>query len=182
MQVERTGSLMNRQNILFLLAGVLLAYAWISSRPVDQAEQEIAAVARYVETDSGAWPGLPPADLSGRAVLDITVHTEEALEILLERAEKIALSPDSNREESSIVLVLHGPEVEFFSTKNYDRYKAIVDKAARLDAFDIVDVKICQTMMSMHGIERDDIPAFIEQVSLGSAEIDRLEVEGYLRF
>lgn len=182
MQVKLSGSLMNRQNLLFLLAGILLAYAWISSRPVDKVEPEVAAVARYVETDAVADPGFPPADFSGKAVLDISVHTLEELEVLLERAEQIALSPQSNREESSIVLVLHGPEVEFFSTKNYDKYKAIVDKAARLDAYDIVDVKICQTMMSMRGIERDDIPAFIEQVSLGSTEVDRLEVEGYLRF
>ena len=45
-------------------------------------------------------------------------------------------------------------------------------------AFDVVDVKICQTMMSVRGVKRDDIPSFIEQVQLGPAEIDRLEAEG----
>jgi hypothetical protein len=78
--------------------------------------------------------------------------------------------------------VLHGPEVEFFSSSNYDRYKDIVDQAARLDALDIVDVKICQTMMEVQGIERDDIPSFVEQVPLGPAEVDRLVREGYVYF
>jgi intracellular sulfur oxidation DsrE/DsrF family protein len=57
-----------------------------------------------------------------------------------------------------------------------------VDQAARLDALDIVDVKICQTMMKIAGVERDDIPSFIEQVPLGSAEVDRLVEEGYVYF
>jgi len=78
--------------------------------------------------------------------------------------------------------VLHGPEVEFFSTRNYAQYKDIVDQAARLDAFDVVDVKICQSMMEARGIERDDIPSFIEQVPLGPGEIERLVRQGYVVF
>lgn len=117
-----------------------------------------------------------------RAVLDISVHTVEELEVLFDRAGKLADKLGSDKQEASIILVLHGPEVSFFSSKNYDKYKDIVDQAARLDALDIVDVKICQTMMKVQGVERDDIPSFIEQVPLGSAEIDRLVREGYVYF
>lgn len=173
---------MKRRSFLFLLAGILSAYAWISYQPVDQAQPVVADDAGSAVTESATDFVLPPSDMPDKAVLDISVHTMEELEVLLERAEQYAMTPRSREEEASIVLVLHGPEVEFFSIRNYDKYKGIVDRAARLDAFDIVDVKICQTMMSMRGIERDDIPSFIEQVQLGSAEIDRLEAEGYLRF
>ena len=115
-------------------------------------------------------------------VLDISVHSEEELQVLFDRAEQLAVRLRPAGEEASIVLVLHGPEVEFFSTRNYDRYMGIVDQAARLDAMEIVDVKICQTMMSVRGVERDDIPSFIEQVPLGSAEINHLVREGYVYF
>lgn len=117
-----------------------------------------------------------------RAVLDISVHTVEELEVLFDRAGKLADKLGSDTPGASVVLVLHGPEVEFFSTRNYDKYKDIVDQAKRLDALDIVDIKICRTMMKIHGVKRDDIPSFIEQVPLGSAEIDRLVREGYVYF
>ena len=119
---------------------------------------------------------------SERVVLDISVHTEEEMRVLLERAGQLAGELQPAGEQASIVLVLHGPEVEFFSTANYERYRDIVDQAARLDALDIVDVKICQAMMQVRGVERDDIPSFIEQVPLGSAEVDRLVREGYVYF
>ena len=117
-----------------------------------------------------------------KAVLDITVHTIEELQVLFDRADKLAQAPRSATGKSSVVLVLHGPEVEFFSTRNYDRYKDIVDHAARLDALDIIDVKICQTMMAARGIARDDIPPFVEQVPDGEIEVERLVGEGYVYF
>ncbi len=173
---------MKRQYLLFLLAGALLVTAWISYQPVDQLQPVATDTAEYAVAGPVTGFGLPSTEFPAKAVLSVSVHTIEELEVLLERAEQYAMTPRSRKEEANIVLVLHGPEVEFFSTRNYDKYKTVVDRAARLDAFDIVDVKICQTMMSMNGIERDDIPSFIEQVSLGPAEIDRLEAEGYLRF
>ena len=125
---------------------------------------------------------LTKEELPKKAVLDITVHTVDELQVLLDRAESLAMSPKLPGEKASVVLVLHGPEVEFFSISNYRKYKSIVDQAARLDAFDVVDVKICRTMMEIRGIPRDDIPSFIEQVPLGSAEVERLVGEGYVYF
>ena len=128
-------------------------------------------------------PASPSIDaLPKKAVLDITVHTIDELKVLLDRAEELAMVPQPPGEEASVILVLHGPEVEFFSISNYDRYKDIVDQAARLDAFDVVDVKICQTMMEVKGIPRDDIPPFIEQVPQGPVEVERLVREGYVYF
>jgi intracellular sulfur oxidation DsrE/DsrF family protein len=115
-------------------------------------------------------------------VLDVSVHSLDELKVLLDRAEEIATRPQSQGEPAGVVLVLHGPEVEFFAISNYPRYKDVVDQAARLDAFDVVDVKICQTMMERLGVERDDIPAFIEQVPYGPGEVERLVREGYVYF
>jgi hypothetical protein len=117
-----------------------------------------------------------------RAVLDVSVHTIEGLRVLFDRAEELAMTPRPKGEDASVVLVLHGPEVEYFSLKNYDKYKDIVDQAARLDAFDVVDVKICQTMMGARGIEQNDIPSFIELVPYGPGEVERLKQEGYVAF
>jgi intracellular sulfur oxidation DsrE/DsrF family protein len=123
----------------------------------------------------------PGAVLQGM-VLDVSVHSLDELKVLLDRAEEIAARPQSQGEKAGVVLVLHGPEVEFFAISNYPRYKDIVDQAARLDAFDVVDVKICQSMMERLGVGRDDIPAFIEQVPYGPGEVERLVREGYVYF
>jgi hypothetical protein len=127
-------------------------------------------------------PEAAPDTQPARAVLDISVHTEQELKVLLDRAEQLAMKPRAGDEDAGIVLVLHGPEVEFFSIRNYDRYKDIVDQAARLDALEIVDVKICQSMMEVQGVAREDIPPFIEQVPYGPAEIESLVRQGYVYF
>jgi len=170
---------MRRIPVLLLLTGALLAASWYFWPPARQAGTasvpEAGVVARSVQP-------LPQETLPTRAVLDIMVHTLDELKVLLDRAEQLSNALRPQGENASVVLVLHGPEVEFFANSNYQKYKDIVDQAARLDAFDIVDVKICQTMMSIQGVARDDIPAFIEQVPLGQAEIDRLVGEGYVYF
>ena len=160
-----------------LVIAVPLLVVFYLNQPGPEAVTEVA--------ESGSVPPkdmLQEENLPGKAVLDITVHTIDELQVLFDRAEKLALAPQPPGSEASVVLVLHGPEVEFFSISNYDKYKDIVDQAARLDAFDVVDVKICQTMMEISGIPRDDIPAFIEQVPLGSVEVERLVREGYVYF
>ena len=172
---------MKRLFVLLLIAGlVALIYQWQLHAP-GQSETDT-----NVAGESGAV--LPPPDTplpgagSGRTVLDISVHTLAELEVLFERAGELVMKPRSSGEEASIVLVLHGPEVDFFSIRNYDKYKDIVDEAARLDAFDVVDIRICQTMMDARGIGPDDIPSFIEQVPYGPGEVERLVEDGYLYF
>jgi len=167
---------MKRILLLLLVAVLLLVVLYL-----DQSGLE--PVTDVAESDSvSSKDVLPEEELPKKAVLDITVHTIDELKVLFDRAEEIALAPQPPGGEASVVLVLHGPEVEFFAISNYDKYKDIVDQAARLDAFDVVDVKICQTMMEIRGIPRDDIPAFIEQVPLGTVEVERLVREGYVYF
>jgi intracellular sulfur oxidation DsrE/DsrF family protein len=169
---------MKKLFIFALAAGLLLLLAYSYFQPGEV--QETGAVVDDTAVLSEPRAGEDDAPL--RAVLDISVHTIEGLKVLFERAEELAMRPQAQGGEASVVLVLHGPEVEFFSIRNYEKYKDIVDQAARLDAFDVVDVKICQTMLDMQGIERDDIPAFIEQVPLGPDEVDRLRQQGYVTF
>ena len=168
--------------LLALGAGVLLLVAYFYLQP-DRVQEERTVQNGPVD-DAAILPEMPPIAGEGpvRAVLDISVHTIEGLKVLFDRAEKLAMRPQAPGGEASVVLVLHGPEVEFFSIRNYEKYKDIVDQAARLDAFDVVDVKICQTMLGEQGIDRDDIPSFIEQVSLGPEEVDRLVQQGYVTF
>ena len=163
---------MHRYIILIAIAVALAAFIYSDRLGIDEvAERDAAGI------DAGGAVTAPD-----RAVLDITVHTVEELQVLLERAENLVQSPRADDGDASVILVLHGPEVEFFSTRNYDQYRDIVDRAARLDSLDVVDVRICQTMMAARGVARDDIPPFIDQVPDGQVEVDRLVSEGYVYF
>ena len=174
---------MKQVTLLALAAGVLLLVAWFYLQPVRMQEYHVVQDAPVVDEIAPLTESLPAeGEAPLRAVLDISVHTIEGLKVLFDRAEKLAMRPQAPGGEASVVLVLHGPEVQFFSIRNYEKYKEIVDQAARLDAFDVVDVKICQTMMDIEGVERDDIPSFIEQVPIGPGEVERLLQEGYVAF
>jgi len=122
----------------------------------------------------------PPVDNPVRRFADINVHTTEELELLFDRVEALLDRPRGEGEAPIISLVLHGPEVDFFALKNYERYRHVVDRAAKLAAFGAVDISICQTQMQQRGIGRDEVPAFLHQVPFGPEEVESLRGQGYV--
>jgi uncharacterized protein len=114
-------------------------------------------------------------------LFDVSDHTPEELEALLIRAEEIREMHAEGYDDLNIVLILHGPDINIFRQENYNQHKPLVDLAAKLDAFEIIDMKICETSMSSMGVERSEVPAFIESVPYAPDEIRRLGKEGYIR-
>ena len=112
----------------------------------------------------------------------INEHSADEMLALLQRAEKIASGQDVYRTREPVMLVLSGDEIELFKRDNYRDNKALVDLAARLDAFNIIDVKVCRHWTGQRGIELTDLPPFIEGVSSADQESKRLESAGYAYF
>ena len=112
-------------------------------------------------------------------VFDISVHDVDELRKVLKRAELLVSSPKSASQPANIALMLHGPEIEYFSIDKYAQYKDIVDLAARLDAYNVVELKMCETAMKGLGVKKDDIPSFIEFVPNGDVEMERLSRRGF---
>lgn len=118
----------------------------------------------------------------GRYVIDVTLHTASEIEALLDRAEKLYESSKTknNNEKTGIALVLHGEEIKLFDKKSYKLNKKIVDKAAKLDANNVIEIKICITKLQQLGLRIQDMPPFIEAVPYGPEEIEKLQSKGYL--
>ena len=121
----------------------------------------------------------------GRFVIDVTLHTADEIEALLTRAEELYESGNNKNNgvkytRVGIALVLHGDEIKLFDKKSYKKYKKIVDKAAKLDANNVIEIKICSTKMKALGLEEKDMPPFAEIVPFGPDEVDNLVKKGYL--
>lgn len=104
----------------------------------------------------------------------ILLNKPEEVETILKRAETYYLESHLSDKLPPIVFVLHGPEVEIFNRNNYQHFKPIIDLAARLQAFKVVDIRICQTQMQAMGEKEELLFPFVGTVPLGSAEIERL--------
>lgn len=127
-------------------------------------------------------PLLDPSEIERpRTVYDISLHEAGDLRLLLERLEMLASQPRPHSDKPEIALVLHGPELSYFAIKNYSKHRELVDLAAKLDAFQAIEIKACRTKMREYELEPADLPAFIEIVPFGPAEVQRLEGEGYLK-
>lgn len=114
----------------------------------------------------------------------IEVNTKAELNALLQRSEQL-FSAGKFRAGSDVpvAFILHGPEAEALLVGNYQENKELVDLAARLSAFKIVDIKVCKTWMGEKGLDESLLPPFIGTVPNGVAEKERLmERGGYVYF
>lgn len=143
----------------------------------------LAMLAGGIAVAAEKTPATPPSDSpapGARYLFRVTLHTPMEIEGLLARAEQLARNTRPADRRAGIALVLHGPEVEIFARKNYAKYRHIVDRAARLDADGVIEIKMCQTEMRSRGIGNDDVPGFIEFVPYGPDEEERLQRRGYV--
>jgi len=127
-----------------------------------------------------AAPSISLTEQQGRYLFNVALHTPEELAGLLARAEQLARTMRADKARTGIALVLHGPEIEMFANKNYPRFRKTVDRAERLDASHVIEIKMCLTEMRRLGLRKEDIPAFIELVPYGPDEEERLRRNGYV--
>lgn len=114
-------------------------------------------------------------------VFDVVIHEPDEMNKLLSRIEQLSSTLSSGKEEPSLALVLHGPEIAFFTRMNYSKYMDLVDRAAALDKKGIIDVKVCDTMIRAMDLEDAELPDFVEHVPYGPAEVDRLIKQGFMK-
>lgn len=113
-------------------------------------------------------------------LFDITDHSIDEFRALLTRAEEVSQIQSEEFGDLEIVMIIHGPDIDWFTQQNYERNRQLIDLAARLDAYDIIDMKVCESTMSARGVNREDLPPFIESVPYAPTEIaDRLR-DGYI--
>ena len=114
-------------------------------------------------------------------VFDVVVHKPEEMDKLLGRIEQLSSTITPNKNDPRLALVLHGPEIAFFTRNNYPKYMELVDRAAALNKKGIIDVKVCDTMIRILDIDSSELPDFVEHVPYGPAEVERLIQQGFIK-
>ena len=126
---------------------------------------------------------LPVSPNDGGYLARILNDSPKEVADALKRAEKLYLDGKLPENANPIAIVLHGPEVEIFFKDKYEEYKNIVDLAARLSAFGVVDVRVCETQTGIMGRARSSIHPFIGTVPFGPTEVKRLlDQQNYVYF
>ena len=174
----------NIQKHFLLLFGILLlhgcekdnqSYAMTAALSETEQESLITESSKIdrIQTDSQFSIG------NKRYLYDISEHSIEELQLLLQRAEEITQDETEKLEDLEIVMILHGPDIGWFTLDNYNHNRELVDLAKKLDTFDVIDLKVCETAMENLEIDRSQIPTFIESVPYAPNEINRLSEDGY---
>lgn len=155
-------------NCLFILGFTLSGFSFAHELSSSASQ---ASKISYVPNEQGLY------------VAKVELHTPEELKDLFDRAENFLESHQGYSAGSSpIEVVLHGPEVRLFQRKNYQQYKMLVDQAARLDAYKIIDVRICELWMGLDDVQHSELPPFIDTVPNGPAYKEQLIEQGYQHF
>jgi len=114
-----------------------------------------------------------------KVVYDVNVKTLAAMNGVLDRASFLSKLTGADPFDSSIVLVLHGPEIEFFARKNYSKYKKLMHRAQSLVEGETLKIRMCKLAAEGLGFKPSQIHGFVEVVPMGDAEIIRLQNEEY---
>lgn len=120
-------------------------------------------------------------DSETQYVFDVVIHKPDEMDKLLGRIEQLSSTIKPNKDVPKLALVLHGPEIAFFTRKNYPQFMDLVDRAAALDKKGIIDVKVCDTMRRVLDIDASELPDFVEHVPYGPAEVERLVNQGFIK-
>jgi len=112
-----------------------------------------------------------------KVVYDVHVKTVEKVESVLDRASHLSKITGADPFDQSIVLVLHGPELNFFAIKNYPKHKALMKRAQSLVESETLKIKMCKIAAEGQGYSAKDIHGFVEMIPMGDAEIIRLQYE-----
>jgi len=112
-----------------------------------------------------------------KVVYDVAVNSVEKVTSVLDRASYLSKITGADPFDSSIILVLHGSEIDYFAIKNYQKYKDLMQRAQSLVESEVLKIRMCRIAAQGHGYEPEDIHGFIEMVPMGDAEIIRLQNE-----
>jgi intracellular sulfur oxidation DsrE/DsrF family protein len=143
----------------------------------------IGATPVAFSADEAPWGGAKASDLRyqpQKVVYDLASGDENALLSILDRVSYLSTLYENDPFDMSIVIVVHGNAIAFFTREQYGMYKDIILRAHSLTVGNAIEFRMCQAAARVQGLRPADIHGFVKMVPMADAEIIRLQrEEGY---
>ncbi len=116
-------------------------------------------------------------------IAEIELHTAAELYDILKRADQLFSEAGFAEDSRPVQFILHGDEAKVLQQSQYQQNKGLVDLAAQLSAFKVVDIRVCETWMQGQNIDAKTLPPFVGTVANGPKEKQRLmHKQGFVYF
>ncbi len=110
--------------------------------------------------------------------IDIFPKTEDDIRLILSTLDEAINSTEASG--PPIVMMLHGPQADRFLRSSYAHNKMLVDQTAKLAAYGVLEVQICETWLRRNKHSHEELFPFVAPVPFGRDVLTRLaEEEGY---
>lgn len=113
-----------------------------------------------------------------KVLYDLTTGDKKGLQNILDRVSLLYKLYDSDSLDSSIVVVIHGDAIPFFTTANTANLD-LMKRAHSLTVGAPIEFRMCQAAAKAMGYKPKDIHGFVKMVPMADAEIVKLQKEGY---
>lgn len=142
-----------------------------------------AATAADDSAEPAPWGRAEPSDIDyapQKVVYDVAARDEAAFERVLDRVSFLNVIYEADPFEASIVVVLHGDELDFFAVDRYAQHRELMRRVHSLVLSGPIEFRVCRVAARGRGLEPEDMHGFLRIVPMADAEIVRLQrEEGY---
>ena len=114
-----------------------------------------------------------------KVVYDIKTSSLQEFSNVLDRVSFLNSRLGGDPFSTSIVVVLHGDEINYFAESNELEYDEIVKRARSLTMGETIEFRICRVSAKRRGFAPQDMQSFLRVVPMADAEIVQLQFEGY---
>lgn len=114
-----------------------------------------------------------------RVLYDMTSGSKEDVTNLLDRISYLSTVYESDKFDSSIVVIIHGDAIPLFAIENMGKYSDLMGRANDLTVGTTIEFRMCHAAARAMNYKPEDIHGFVNMVPMADAEIVRLQKDGY---
>ena len=140
-------------------------------------QAEILSTAPHPQATATAAPALEVV-IPAYVYVHLVERNAEHLSQALLQAEQYAQA-NTGTLKAPVLVVLNGEEIAAFERKHYREQKQLVDLAARLAAFEIIEIRVCETTLEERFVHRSELPSFLQPIKNGAAYLTEKKRQGY---
>ena len=125
----------------------------------------------------GSAQNRPTAYAPQRVVYDVSVRSPAELDRVLDRVSGLQNVYHADPLDASIVVVLHGDEMDYFDARRFSQYEALMRRAQSLTVGGVIEFRMCSLAAAGRGLKAENVHGFVQMIPMGDAEIVRLQQE-----